>query len=285
MDLHPPAKLTDSSPFAVPAGCRSSDRRRRTGAGVSARAGDGAAVRARRESGERARVTTRRLGHRDPVADHRRHRAPGRHRGERHVVSRVLARPPHLLRQGQSAAPRTRSDGENVRNERQRLLRHRAGKPRRHLGPRAGGDRVAHGAVLADPVLQPRRLRHQLPAHHGRRGRPPGSRSRGRGCLGRCRRTVADSRHCPRRAPSRSAPPGPRRRGRRCQCHRAATGRGRIARGSPGRRVRARSRGRGSGTLPRDRRAIDRSGDFQTRPSWRYRWPISRRWSRRASPR
>ena len=263
MDLRPPAKLTDSSPFAVPAGCGSSDRRRRTGAGASARARDGTAVRARRECGARARVTIRRLGHRDPMADHRRNRAPGRHRGERHVVSRALARPPHLLLQGQSAAPRIRGDGENVREERQRLLRHRAGEPRRHLGARARGDRVAHGAVLADPLLDPRRLRHQLPTHHGRRGRSPGSRSRGRGCLGRSRRTVADSRHRPRRASSRSATPGTRRRGRRYQCHRAAAGRNRIARRYPGRRVRARARGRGSRTLPRDRRAIDRSGDFQ----------------------
>ena len=116
---------------------------------------------------------------------------------------------------------------------------------------------------MADPALDPRRLRHQLPAHHGRRRRHPGARPCGRGGPQRCRRAITDSCDRPRRAASRSTLPCGRWRGRRHQRLRAATGRRRNDRGSQGRRVRARARGRGPRSLPRHRRANDRPGHFQ----------------------
>ena len=122
------------------------------------------------------------------------------------------------------------------------------------------GDRDATSALALDaaawlterawqnPVLDPCRFPHQLPAHHGRRRRSRGARSRGRGGPRGCRRAVPDPRRRPRRAPACSTPHRPRRRGQRRQRDGAAAGRGRDAGRPHGRRIRARSRGRGSGS-------------------------------------
>ena len=112
-------------------------------------------------------------------------------------------------------------------------------------------------------VRNPRRLAHELPAHHGRRRQHPDPRSRGRGRPRRCRRTVPDSRDRSSRAASRRAPHRTRRQSQRRERHRSAAGQGRDARRGPSRRIRGRARGRGSGALPWHRRAGNRSGDFQ----------------------
>ena len=208
----------------------------------------------RSTGGGGVRSAVRRVGHRGAMANHRRHPDPGRDCRQRCAVPRILVGLSRLFQRGQPAAPRLRSTGEHVHRGRQRLLRHRPRRPGRHIGPGPRRGCLAHRAGLADPVLDPCRFPHQLPAHHGRRRRSRGARSRGRGGPRGCRRAVPDPRRRPRRAPACSTPHRPRRRGQRRQRDGAAAGRGRDAGRPHGRRIRARSRGRGPGALPRHRR-------------------------------
>ena len=182
------------------------------------------------------------MGHRPAMVDPRHHPDPDRGRRQRRAVHRVLVGLPRVLRRRQPAAPRTRIAGEHLRQEHQRPLRHRAGGSRRHVGSGTYRRHLADRTRLADPVLDPRRLPHQLPAHHGRRRRPPGARSGGRGDSRRCRGAVPYPRRRPRRAGARGTSHRARRRRQRRQRHRGLAGRRRDTRRRDGRGVRARSR-------------------------------------------